>query len=115
LSHYYEESKTNTSCKSWDYNPEEYNLEDGVLILEQMENDLINDDNHVGIPPPSTAMIPLTDSNCSNRDFMFSSTSIYKLPPTPTPLPHHVEAHEAIVVVQSVKHSPHLSIPQYVG
>jgi hypothetical protein len=46
------------SYKTWDNNPEEDNLEDGVLVLEQLENALIDDDDHVEMPPPSTAMVP---------------------------------------------------------
>jgi hypothetical protein len=46
--------------KTWDNNPEEDNLEDGALVLEQLDNCLIDDDDHVEMPPPSTAMVPLT-------------------------------------------------------
>jgi hypothetical protein len=46
--------------KTWDNNPKEDNLEDGVLVLEQLENALIDDDDRVEMPPPSTTMVPLT-------------------------------------------------------
>jgi hypothetical protein len=34
-------------------------LEDGLLVLEQLENALMDDDDCVEMPPPSTAMVPL--------------------------------------------------------
>jgi hypothetical protein len=43
--------------KRWDNNPEEDNLEDGVLLLEQLENALLDDDYHVEMPPPSNSMV----------------------------------------------------------
>lgn len=60
LSHYCEESKEDKSFKTWDYNPEEDNLEDGALVLEQLGNALFDDDDGGDMPPPSTSMIPLT-------------------------------------------------------
>jgi hypothetical protein len=41
LSHYYEEVNIDKNLKTWDNNPEEDNLEDGVLVLEQLENALV--------------------------------------------------------------------------
>jgi hypothetical protein len=35
------------NLKRWDNNPEEDNLEDGVLLLEQLENALLDDDDRV--------------------------------------------------------------------
>ena len=60
LSHYCEESKEDKSFKTWDYNPEEDNLEDEALVLEQLENALFDDDDGGDMPPLSTSMIPLT-------------------------------------------------------
>jgi hypothetical protein len=40
MSHYCEESKEDKSFMTWDYNPEEDNLEDKELVLEQLENAL---------------------------------------------------------------------------
>lgn len=48
------------SYKTWDYNLEEDNLEDGALVLEQLENALIDIDDCSKMPLPSTAMVPLT-------------------------------------------------------
>jgi hypothetical protein len=59
LSHYCEEAKMDKSLKCWDNNPKKDNLEDGVLFLEQLENALMDDDDHVEMPPPSTAMVPI--------------------------------------------------------
>ena len=52
------------SFKTWDYNLEEDNLEDGALLLEQLENALLDNDDNVEMPPPSMshasiAMVPL--------------------------------------------------------
>jgi hypothetical protein len=60
LSHYCEEAKMNKNLKCWDNNPEEDNLEDGVLLLEQLENALLNDDDHVELQPPSTVVFPVS-------------------------------------------------------
>jgi len=35
-------------------------LEDGVFFLEQLENALMDDDDHVEMPPPSTVMVPMS-------------------------------------------------------
>jgi hypothetical protein len=40
----------------WDYNPEEDNLEDGALVLEELENALLDEDDRVEMPPPSATM-----------------------------------------------------------
>ena len=41
LSHYCEDAKSNKDLLIWDKNPEEPNLEDGVLRLEKLEDALI--------------------------------------------------------------------------
>jgi hypothetical protein len=46
--------------KHWHNNPEEDNLEDGVLFLEQLENALLDDDDHVEMRPPSTIVVPVS-------------------------------------------------------
>jgi hypothetical protein len=43
-----------------DNNPKEDNLEDEVLLLKQLENVLLDDDDHVEMPPPSTSMVPMS-------------------------------------------------------
>jgi hypothetical protein len=48
------------NLKSWGNNPEEDNLEDGVLLLEQLENVQLYVDNHVEMPLTSTAMVPMS-------------------------------------------------------
>jgi hypothetical protein len=52
LSHYCEKAKMDKNLKHWDNNPKEDNLEDRVLLLEQLENVLLDDDDHVEMPPP---------------------------------------------------------------
>jgi hypothetical protein len=54
LSHYCEEAKGDKNLKRWDNHPEEDNLEDGVMLLEQLENALFDDDDHAEMPPPTT-------------------------------------------------------------
>jgi hypothetical protein len=60
LSHYCEEAKMDQNLRRWDNNPEEDNLEDGVLLLEQLEGVLLDDDDHVEMPPPSSARVPMS-------------------------------------------------------
>ena len=48
------------NLRRWDNNPEEDNLEDGVLLLEQLEGVLLDDDDHVEMPPPSSARVPMS-------------------------------------------------------
>ena len=48
------------NLRCWDNNPEEDNLEDGVLLLEQLEGVLLDDDDHVEMPPSSTSMVPMS-------------------------------------------------------
>ena len=47
--------------KRWDNHPEEDNLEDGIMLLEQLENALFDDDDHAEMPPPATtqSLVPL--------------------------------------------------------
>jgi hypothetical protein len=48
--------------KRWDNHLEEDNLEDGVMLLEKLENALFDDDHHhAEIPPPATtqSLVPL--------------------------------------------------------
>jgi hypothetical protein len=73
-----------TSYKSWDYNREEDNLEDRLLVLEQLENALIDDDDRVEMPSPSIAMVPLTRTPTAVVKVSFS----VPLPSTSTQLPH---------------------------
>jgi hypothetical protein len=61
LSNYYEEAKEDKKLKLWDNHPKEDNLEDGVMLLEQLENALFDDDDHVEMPPLATtrSLVPL--------------------------------------------------------
>jgi hypothetical protein len=52
-SHYWEDPIIDKANKMWDYNPKEDNLEDGALVLEELENALLDEDDHVEMPPPS--------------------------------------------------------------
>jgi hypothetical protein len=47
----------------WDNNPEETNLEDGTIVLECLEEELLSDHDgdHIpggDMPPPSTSRVP---------------------------------------------------------
>jgi hypothetical protein len=61
LSHYCEEAKEDKNLKHWDNHPEEDNLEDGVMLLEKLENSLFDDHDHAEMPPPATtqSLVPL--------------------------------------------------------
>ena len=43
LSHYCDAAKNDRTYLTWDNNPEEVNLEDGAIALEQLENGLLGD------------------------------------------------------------------------
>jgi hypothetical protein len=48
---------------TWDNNPEETNLQDGTIVLERLEEELLSDHDgdHIpggDMPPPSTTRIP---------------------------------------------------------
>jgi hypothetical protein len=78
LSHYCEEAQTDKNLRCWDTNPEEDNLEDGVFLLEQLESVLLNDDDHIEMPPPSTAVVPMSRILATA---LGPSASISALPP----------------------------------
>jgi hypothetical protein len=61
LSHYCEEAKEDKNVKRWGNHPEEDNLEDGAMLLEQLENAHFDDDDHAEMPPPTTtqSLVPL--------------------------------------------------------
>ena len=65
LSHYCEDPTIDKANKMWDYNPEEDNLEDGALVLEELENALLDEDDRAEMPPPSVrsyGRAPLTST-----------------------------------------------------
>lgn len=57
--------------KSSDNNPKDVNLEDGALVLEQLENVFFDDHHHGEMPPPSIVMANANEDS-SNKSFMFS-------------------------------------------
>jgi hypothetical protein len=74
------------NSRHWDKNLEEDNLEDGVFLLEQLESVLLDDDDHVEMPPPSSARvtmsrIPATTIGASYSSMSHPSTSTFSLPP----------------------------------
>lgn len=60
LTHYSDWARYDRSYVTWDNNPEEENLDNGALHLEQLEVGLLKDENEAAttalttIPPPST-------------------------------------------------------------
>jgi hypothetical protein len=80
LSQYCEEDK---NLKRWDNHPEEDNLEDGVMLLEQLENALFYDDDHAEMPPPATiqSLVPLFRTPAVGA----SSSSIAQFRPSQAP------------------------------
>jgi hypothetical protein len=53
LSHYCEDPTIDKANKMWDYNPKEDNLEDGALVLEELENALLDEDDRIEMPLPN--------------------------------------------------------------
>jgi hypothetical protein len=82
------------NLKHWDNNAKKDNLEDGLLLLEQLENALLHDDDNVEMQPPSTVMVPVSmisatalgaSSSLSTR--LSTSTSAQFRPSQEAPLP----------------------------
>jgi hypothetical protein len=75
LFHYCEEAKEDKNLKCRGNHPEEDNLEDGVMLLEQLENILFDNDDHVEMPPPTTtqSLVPLFKTPAAEA----SSSSIH--------------------------------------
>jgi hypothetical protein len=65
LSHYCD-AEGNAFCKrdmTWDNNPEETNLQDGTIVLERLQEELLSDHDgdHIpgrDMPPPSITRVP---------------------------------------------------------
>jgi hypothetical protein len=86
LSHYCEEAKEDINLKRWDNHPEEDNLEDGVMLLEKLENALFDDDDHAKMPPPATtqSLVPLFRTPATGAP---SSSTAQFCPSQAPPLP----------------------------
>jgi hypothetical protein len=74
------------NLRCWDNNLEEDNLEDGVLLLEKLESVLLDDYDHVKMPPPSSARLPMSKIldiaiGASSSSLSQPSTSTFALPP----------------------------------
>jgi len=62
LSHYCDRANEDPTYKIWDNHPEDDNLEDGVVHIEELEDELVRDENEADAaampppppPPPST-------------------------------------------------------------
>jgi hypothetical protein len=95
LSHYYEEAQMDKNLRRWDNNLEEDNLEDGILLLEQLESVLLDDDDdHVEMPPPSSLVVPMsripaTTLGASSSALPQLSASTSALPPRGGPRNTH--------------------------
>jgi hypothetical protein len=63
---HYCDAEGNTFCKrdmTWDNNPKETNLQDGTIVLECLEEEILgdHDGDHIpggDMPPPSTTRVP---------------------------------------------------------
>ena len=81
LSHYCDDVKSNKDLKVWDRYPEEANLEDGVLRLEQLEDALIHDDDdRVDMPSPSGPLLPKFHGSTPTTGVSSSSIAMPQLP-----------------------------------
>jgi hypothetical protein len=81
---------------TWDNNLEEANLEDGAIVLEHLEAELLGDHIHgADMPPPSTSRfpdagaLPLASQHPTLRGGHVAVGHVPRtLPPTPAPLLH---------------------------
>jgi hypothetical protein len=83
---------------NWDNNPKETNLEDGAIVLERLEEELLGDrdGDHIpggDMPPPSTSdvpnstMLPLSSQSPLSRGGHSTVGRVPRsLPPVPTSL-----------------------------
>ena len=58
LSHYCDWAYDIQSYKDWDNNPEDDNLEDGTVNMEELEAELFRDDDEALAAPPHTGPVP---------------------------------------------------------
>jgi hypothetical protein len=102
LSHYCDATENDNYKRdvTWDNNPEETNLEDGAMVLERLEAELLgdHDGDHIhgaDMPPPSTSRFP--DATIlplsSQHPVLHGGHAVVgrvpqTLPPTPAPLLH---------------------------
>jgi hypothetical protein len=96
LSHYFEAVKNDKTYVSWDDNPEEANLEDGAIVLEHLEVELLGD--HIyGVEMPSASIsrfldvgaLPLASQHPALCGGHVATGRVPRtLPSTPTPLVH---------------------------
>ena len=100
LSHYCERAKSDKTYLTWDKNPEENNLDDGAMVLERLEAELLGDDDgdHVTTvttempTPPSSSVRPIqpvpvfppaSQPPSSRGDRVAIGRDSRPLPPTP--------------------------------
>jgi len=93
LSHYCDDEKNNKDLKVWDRDPEETNLEDGVLRLEQLEDALIHDDDdRLDMPPPTGPLLPRFHGSTPTAGAS-SSSVLVPVPQIPQPPSSSFPAH----------------------
>ena len=63
LSHYYDRANEDQSYRVWDNNPEDDNLEDGMVHMEELEAEIFRDDDEASAPPPHTGPVPPSSSS----------------------------------------------------
>ena len=63
LSHYCDRAYEDQSYKVWDNNPEDDNLEEDTVHMEELEAELLRDDDEASTTPPHTGPIPLSSSS----------------------------------------------------
>ena len=77
LSHYCDRANEDQSYRVWDNNPEDDNLEDGTLHLEELEAELYRDDDEALAAPPHTGPVPPSTGSSAGASASASATSRY--------------------------------------
>ena len=52
LSHYCDRANEDPTYRIWDNHPEDDNLEDGIVHIEELEEELVRDEDDASMPPP---------------------------------------------------------------
>lgn len=89
MSHYYKEANLNNVLMFWDKNAKEDSLKDKVLYLEKSDDAFMDDDDDcVEMPPPSSAMVPMSRTLATTKGVSYFVPHI-SLPYTSLP-PHGI-------------------------
>ena len=77
LSHYCDRANEDQSYRVWDNNPEDDNLEDGTVHMEELDVGLFRDDDEASATPPHTGPVPPSTGISAGAGASASANSRY--------------------------------------